>query len=91
MKAILTFAIVLVASLSTVSATDCYTTKSATVRTVDYCAPYIVCTQRVSSCRQQRMGFDHCGRPVCYWVTVVTYRNVYNTGATAIFTRTFQA
>lgn len=91
MKLIFTLAIVLIASLGNARATDRYTTKSATIRTVGYCAPYVVCTERVSSCREQRMAYDHCGRQVCYWVTIVTYRDVYNTGATRTYTRTFKA
>lgn len=91
MKLILTLAIVIIASLGSASATDRYTTKSATVYTVDYCAPYVVCTQKVASCRKQYTSYDHCGRPYSYWVTIVTYRDVYNTGATRTYTRTFKA
>ena len=91
MKLILTLVIIIASSISGARATDAYVTKSATVSTVGYCAPYIVCTERVSSCRVQRMAYDHCGRQVCYWVTIVTYRDVYNTGATRTYTRTFKA
>lgn len=91
MKSILTLAVILTASITGAHASDCYTSKSATVRIVRYCAPYVVCTERVSSCREQRMAYDHCGRPVCCWVTVVTYRDVYSTGATRTYSRTFNA
>lgn len=53
--------------------------------------PYVTRTQKLSSRKEQRVTTDACGRPRCYWVTVTTYCDVYNTGATRIYNRVIPA
>ena len=72
------------AAPSITQASDCY-------RTVSYCKPYVVCTEILSKCRSRRMGYDSCGNCYYYFVTVVTYRDVYSDGSTQRYTRSFRS
>ena len=60
---------------------------------VDYCAPapYVVCTHKLHTCTEKRVAYDHCGRAYCYYVTIVTFKDVYNTGHTRTYTQTFRS
>ena len=59
-------------------------------RPVSYCRPHLVCTEVIGKCRERRLGYDSCGRCYYYYVTVITYRDVYSDGSTLRYTRTFQ-
>ncbi len=97
MKIILTLSVIAAASFSSLKAGDYHSSYRAEYRNdycakpVEYCAPYVVCTHKISVCQEQRQGHDHCGRCYYYTVTVVTYRDEYNTGATRTYTKTFRA
>ncbi len=107
MKLILTLAIIATASISSLKAGDyCNSYNSynsyssgycapsyapSHYAPVAYCAPYVVCTHTVHTCQEQREGHDSCGRCFYYTVTVVTYRDEYNTGEYRTYTRTFRA
>lgn len=55
-----------------------------------HCAPvYKTCTVEVNRYTQCRTGYDHCGRPYTYHVTVVTYCDHYSNGTTRTWSRTF--
>ncbi len=96
MKIILTLAAIAAASFSSLKAGDYCSSYSSGYSSnhyapVAYCAPYVVCTHTVHTCQEQRQGHDHCGRCYYYYVTVVTYKDVYNTGEFRTYTRTFRA
>lgn len=55
----------------------------------NHCAPVrLLHTCEVDRRRVCRTGYDHCGRPYTYHVTVVTYRETYSNGSTRTYTRT---
>lgn len=91
MKSLIIIALAIV-GISSVQAGD-YRGKYGAYEARDsgYCKPYVVCTHKISSCREKRMGYDNCGRCYYYYVTVVTYKDVYNTGTTRTYTKTFRA
>ena len=55
------------------------------------CAPTYVCTREIGRSVQCQTGYDHCGRPFNYHVTVVTYANYYSDGSYTTFTKTYRA
>ena len=72
----------LTAGATTAKASDyCYTGRS-------YCAPTYVCTRVICRNTECRYGYDHCGRRVSYYVTVVTYADYYSDGSSRTYTRT---
>ncbi len=87
MKVILTLAVIAAASFSSLKAGDYH----YSAKPVEYCKPYVVCTHKISVCKEKRQGHDHCGRCYYYYVTVITYKDVYNTGDTRTYTKTFRA
>ncbi len=93
MKIILTLAVIATASFSSLKAGDYHSSyrNDYCAKPVEYCAPYVVCTHKIHTCQEKRQGHDHCGRCYYYYVTVVTYKDVYNTGATRTYTKTFKA
>jgi hypothetical protein len=53
-----------------------------------YCKPYKVSTCEIKRSKVCRTGYDHCGKPYTYHVTVVTYRDSYSDGSYKTWTRT---
>lgn len=53
------------------------------------CQPYKVSTCEVNRYRQCRTGYDHCGHPYTYHVTVVTYRDHYSDGSSRTYTKVY--
>ena len=90
MKALLALAIIATASFTASTSAHAGDYRSSHHQ-VDYCKPYVVCTHKLYSCQEKRTAYDHCGRPYCYYVTVVTYKDVYNTGYSRTYTKTFRA
>ena len=74
---------------SVAQADSCYTPPKKQVTRVAYCAPYHVKTVEVNRCRYRKEGYDKCGKPVCYWETVVTYKAIYSDGSWKTFAKTF--
>lgn len=54
-----------------------------------HCQPYKVSTCEVNRYRQCRTKYDHCGHPITYHVTVVTYRDHYSDGSTRTYTKVY--
>ncbi len=53
-----------------------------------YCKPYKVSTCEIKRSKVCRTGYDHCGKPYTYHVTVVTYRDTYSDGSYKTWSRT---
>lgn len=50
---------------------------------------YKVSTCEIDRDRQCRTGYDHCGKPYTYHVTVVTYRDHYSDGSYRTYTKVY--
>lgn len=55
----------------------------------NFCKPRLVSTCEVNRRRECRTGYDHCGKPYTYHVTVVTYRAHYSNGSTRTYTKVY--
>ena len=79
---LLILATVSLLSAGCVQASDCYTPRRS-----GYCAPVYRYTRQVGCRTEYRCGTDHCGRRVMYPVRVVTYADYYSDGSVRTYTR----
>ena len=53
----------------------------------NHCRTYKIRTCEINRYRECRTGYDHCGRPYTYHVTVVTYRDYFSNGTSRTYTK----
>ncbi len=55
-----------------------------------HCAPkvYKIRTCEIDRCQYKKWAYDRCGNRYSYWVTVITYKDVYSNGSYRIWKRT---
>ncbi len=79
---LLILATVSLLSAGYVQAGDYYTPRRS-----GYCAPAYLYTRQVGCRTEYRCGTDSCGRRVTYLVRVVTYADYYSDGSVRTYTR----
>lgn len=57
----------------------------------DGTAPFVVSRHRIQTFTEKQVSYAADGRRLIFEVVIITFKDVYNTGATRIYTKTFRA